>query len=152
MNLVLKTIGISLVLAIAGCANTGTNNTASLGAADDTPACCGSTACSAKKTTCGADCTKACCASKAKCGPDCTKPCCASKASLGAADDAPSCASSCSSACKAKCDANAKAKMQKAKMKDSSLGAFDDAAKTKASCCPGGNADAGGCPFSGKKN
>jgi uncharacterized lipoprotein NlpE involved in copper resistance len=137
MNLILKTIGISLVLTIAGCANTGTNNTASLGAADDTPACCGSAACKAKKTACGTD---------------CTKPCCASKASLGAADDAPSCASSCSTACKAKCDANAKAKMQKAKMKGSSLGAFDDAAKTKASCCPGGNADAGGCPFSGKKN
>ena len=49
MNLILKTIGISLVLTIAGCANTGTNNTASLGAADDTPACCGSAACSGQE-------------------------------------------------------------------------------------------------------
>jgi len=40
--------------------------------------------------------------------------------------------------------------MKKAKMKDSSLGAFDDAAKTKASC--GSEKSGGSCPFSGGKN
>ena len=127
MKLILKTLSVSLVLAIAGCANTGSTSNASLGAADDTPSCCGSTAC----------------AEKAAAKTD--------KASLGAADDAPSCASSCSTACKAKCDANMeKAKMEKAKMKGSSLGAFDDSAKSNASC--GAEKSAGSCPFSGGKN
>ena len=81
MKLMLKTLGVSLVLAIAGCANTGTN-TASLSAADDTPACAAS---------CSSACKAACNAKKAKtkCGADCTKACCADKASLGSMDDAP---------------------------------------------------------------
>lgn len=83
MKLMLKTLGVSLVLAIAGCANTGTN-TASLSAADDTPACAAS---------CSSSCKAACDANKAKtktkCAADCTKACCADKASLGSMDDAP---------------------------------------------------------------
>jgi len=129
MNLILKTLSIGLLIAVAGCANSGTNtNPASLGAADNAPSCCGS--CSK---------TKACSST-------------AEKASLGAAEDAPSCASSCSTSCKTKCDMSKKnMKMPKAKTPGSSLGAFDDAAKSKSSCCPSGDAGkkSGGCPFSG---
>ena len=93
MKFMLKTLGISLVLAIAGCANNGSATNPSLSAADDTPACASS---------CSAAC-KAACTSKAKaktCGADCTKSCCASaKPSLGASDDAPSCSQKASSCC-----------------------------------------------------
>ena len=124
MNLILKTLSIGLLIAVAGCANTGTNNTASLGAAEDAPSCCGA-------TTCG------------------TKAKAAEMASLGAAEDAPSCASSCASACKTKCNMSKKnMKMPAAKAPGSSLGAFDDAAKTN--CSSNGAAKkSGGCPFSG---
>ena len=125
MNLILKTLSIGLLIAVAGCANNGTNNSASLGAVENAPSCCGS--CSK---------TKACSST-------------AEKASLGAAEDAPSCASSCSTSCKTKCDMSKKnMKMPKAQAPGSSLGAFDDAAKSS-NCTSGGAKKSGGCPFSG---
>jgi len=82
MNFMLKTLGISIVLAIAGCTSTSSTTSPSLSAADDAPAC---------SSSCSAACKTACTAkSKTKCGSDCTKPCCADKnkaSSLGAFND-----------------------------------------------------------------
>lgn len=154
MKFMLKTLGISIVLAFAGCASTSSSSAPSLSAADDAPVACSaacsaacSTACKAAFQTKGAagetitcqltgkqinavDCPAAKAKAQATCGPDCTKPCCTTKATCGPDCTKPCCAD-----------------------KASSLGAFnDDAAKTKSSCCPGAKENkTGGCPFSGKK-
>ena len=98
MNFMLKTLGISIVLAIAGCTSTSSTTSPSLSAADDAPACASS---------CSAACKAACNAkTKAKCGPDCTKPCCADKnkaSSLGAFND-DAAKSSCCPGAKSKAD------------------------------------------------
>lgn len=132
MKFMLKTLGISLVLAIAGCANSGSNSNPSLSAADDAPACasscasaCKSQCSSAKASTCSESSAKSCCG---KCGGDEKKP------SLGAADEAPSCSQK--SSC---CPSSGKKMMPAAKK--SSLGAME---KSKSDC--------GACPFSSKKN
>lgn len=107
MKFMLKTLGISLVLAIAGCASTSSTTSPSLSAADDAPACSSS-------------CSTAC---KSKCSSAKSDSCCG------------------------KCDGK-KASSNDAK---SSLGAFDDEAKT--SCCPNAKKakSSGECPFSGKQ-
>lgn len=98
MKFMLKTLGISIVLAIAGCTSTNTTTSPSLSAADDAPACASS---------CSAACKAACNAkTKAKCGSDCTKPCCADKnkaSSLGAFND-DAAKSSCCPGAKSKAD------------------------------------------------
>ena len=101
MNFMLKTLGISIVLAIAGCTSTSSTTSPSLSAADNAPAC---------SSSCSAACKAACNAkakTKAKCGPDCTKPCCADKnkaSSLGAFND---------NAAKSSCCPGAKSKADK---------------------------------------
>ena len=122
MKFMLKTLGISLVLAIAGCANSGSNTNPSLSAADDAPACASSCASACKSQCSSAAKTTSCCG---KCGgEDKAKP------SLGATEDAPSCSQK--SSC---CPSSGKKMMPAAKK--SSLGAMDEKAKTS-----------GGCPFS----
>ena len=125
MKFMLKTLGISLVLAIAGCANSGSNSNPSLSAADDAPACASSCASACKSQCSSAAKTTSCCG---KCGGDEKKP------SLGAADEAPSCSQ------KSSCCPSSGKKMMPAAQK-SSLGAME---KSKSDC--------GGCPFSSKKN
>ena len=95
MKFMLKTLGISLVLAIAGCTSTNSTTSPSLSAADDAPACASS--CS---TACKASCDAK---AKAKCGSDCTKACCAdkNKSSLGAFNDDAAKSSCCPGAKKA---------------------------------------------------
>ena len=135
MKFMLKTLGISLVLAVAGCANNGTSTNPSLSAADDTPACASSCS-SACKSQCSSTAKTTSCCGK------CDKAKANAKPSLGASDDAPSCSQKASSCCPS---------AKKKASKSSSLGAFDDTKKTKSSCCPK-SGSGGDCPFSGKKN
>lgn len=132
MKFMLKTLGISLVLAIAGCANNGNTTNPSLSAADDTPACASSCS-SACKSQCSSTAKEASCCGKCD-KSNAAKMMPAAKPSLGATDEAPSCSQ------KSSCCPSTSKKMMPA-AKQSSLGAMEE---SKSASC-------GGCPMSGKK-